>query len=117
MRVISGITCIGILVALSSAVDPSNDPSAKLYQKHCVQCHGKDGRGVASMAKILKVEPRLLDLSREEVQKGKEGDLLKSISEGKNKQPGFKAKLSEQDRKAILRYIRNLMAEDISPAK
>lgn len=70
-----------------------------VYDKLCKSCHGSDGRGVATKAATLKIEPEKLNLGRPEVKGVPRDDQRKILLEGKEKMPPYakKLKLDEID--------------------
>ena len=82
------------------------------WDKTCAACHGKDGKGDTKMGKKLEVR----DLTDPQVQaKLKDEEMTKAIKEGiKNKENGkvkmkaFGGKLSDDEIKALVAYVRGL---------
>jgi mono/diheme cytochrome c family protein len=81
-------------------------PGQEIYQKRCQVCHGADGKGNPKMAETLKVE--IQDLTAPAALGKPEAELLKIVADGKGKMPPFQKVLTEQDRQAVLGYIRQL---------
>ena len=78
---------------------------AKLYQNHCVKCHGEDGKGQAARA----IEPDIPDFTNADWQKKRtDAKLLESILDGKGStMPAFRdKKLSEEQGRALVAYVR-----------
>ncbi len=60
---LAALLVLGTAVAgVAWAEVPAEDPTAKLFAQKCASCHGKDGKGAPSMAKMFKVDIALLDL-------------------------------------------------------
>jgi mono/diheme cytochrome c family protein len=80
-----------------------------LWNQHCASCHGKDGGGDTMMGKKLSVK----DYRDSKVQSAfSDGEAAKAIREGvkengKDKMKPFKEKLSDEDVKALVAYIRS----------
>ncbi|MHB8874835.1 MAG: c-type cytochrome [Myxococcaceae bacterium] len=90
-----------------SSVCLADDPGADLFGKKCGTCHGKDGKGQTTMGKKLAVA----DLTDAKVQDALAGEKLeKIISEGNTakKMPAFKDKLSADELKAVVTFVRGL---------
>jgi mono/diheme cytochrome c family protein len=85
------------------AADASAGKTA--YEKSCVSCHGKDGKGNPAMAKVL--GEKGLDLTSKEATQKSDEQLLKVIVEGAGKMPAQKS-LSKDDQKQVLSYVRSL---------
>jgi mono/diheme cytochrome c family protein len=84
----------GLLLVGSGARAAGPDPAA-LFTKHCVSCHGSDGRGNPNpdKAKSIGVDPKLMNLGRADT-KGLTREQQKTILlKGKEKMPAFEKKL------------------------
>jgi mono/diheme cytochrome c family protein len=77
---------------------------AAVYKAKCATCHGTDGKGETSIGKSMKLK----SLGAPDVQKTTDADLNKIISDGKGKMPAYKGKLSADEIKALVTYIRTL---------
>jgi len=80
-----------------------------LYERHCASCHGPDGRGDGPQA--LSLSPRPGNLVSAHTSAKSDQDLLKIIANGKPRtaMPGWNDRLSEDEQRAILAYIRSLV--------
>ncbi|MBZ5645754.1 MAG: c-type cytochrome [Acidobacteriia bacterium] len=73
---------------------------ADTFKAKCVMCHGADGKGKMAGTK---------DLGSAEVQKQSDADLTAVITKGKApKMPAFDGKLTADQIKAVVAYIRTL---------
>jgi cytochrome c6 len=98
---------LGVWIAWSwttAAVAADADTGKAIYEKSCVSCHGKDGKGNPAMAKVL--GEKGLDLTSKEVTQKSDEQLLKVIAEGSGKMPA--SKLSKDEQKQALDYVRSL---------
>jgi|GEM_PF-916947 len=86
----------------------TTDSGKRLYQAHCFQCHGYDGKGSKSSAASLKIDPEKLDLTSEKVVKISRKNLKKLIADGHGQMPGHKDRLSSRDIRSILQYLQTL---------
>ncbi len=78
----------------------------KIFQSLCTACHGKTGRGdVPSMQNL---HPKPADLTSEQVQNQSDGALFWKISEGRGLMASYKNMLSEEERWALVNFIRTL---------
>lgn len=77
-----------------------------LFEKLCVTCHGPRGQGDG--LKIVGAE--VADLTSATTQRKLSADLLKTIHEGRPEKvmPSWKLRLSEQQAKDVLAYVRTL---------
>ena len=74
----------------------------KIYENECQKCHGEDGKG-SKRGKSLGVP----DFTDAEWQNSvKDEQLIKSITNGKKKMPKQEGKLSPEEIKATVKYIR-----------
>lgn len=91
------------LVVLWPVVAIAADPAAgkTLYEKHCVACHGKAGKGIGTL-------PNLSDAA---YMAGRtDAQLLEKITKGGqgSGMPAWEKILSESQRHDVLAYIRTL---------
>ncbi len=79
-----------------------------LYQSYCAPCHGNKGRGDGPAAASL--HPKPADHTSAAVQAESDGTLFYKMSEGLKgtAMPPFKAVLHDDQRWAIVRYMRTL---------
>lgn len=87
--------------------DPSQARMNKgkmLFVKHCAGCHGNRGKGNGYT--LLGADPA--NLTSPAIKKKSDAALLNTIHEGKPSMPSWKVRLSEQDSRDVLAYIRTL---------
>lgn len=77
----------------------------KVAKTNCASCHGAKGKGDGAAAVAL--NPRPADWTSSRVQDESDGELFWKISNGRGPMPPWKH-LSENDRWAVIRYIRSL---------
>src|SRR3989338_4566018 len=81
----------------------------EVYDKSCASCHGKDGKGDTPAGKKLKAK----DYTDPAVQAAlKDEELIKAVKEGikdgdKTKMKGFGDKLTDEEIKQLIAYIRS----------
>ena len=95
-------TCI--LAVATSAWAGDAAATADLYKTTCQKCHGADGTGNTPAGK--KFEAR--DFHSPEVQKQTDAELIKATTEGQKKMPSYKDKLSAEQIKDLVAYVRQL---------
>jgi mono/diheme cytochrome c family protein len=97
---------IGLLVVIAgwAAAPVRGDDAASVYKAKCAGCHAADGSGSTSAGKALKVG----DLRTDDVQKKTDAQLIEITTAGKNKMPAFKDKLTADQIKQLVAYIREL---------
>jgi mono/diheme cytochrome c family protein len=77
-----------------------------LYKTQCSPCHGDKGKGDGPAAAAL--TPKPADHTSMALQAESDGSLFYKISEGRKPMPGFKNTLKENQRWALINYIRTL---------
>ena len=81
--------------------------AAVLWSKHCVSCHGERGRGDGPDAKTL--EKSTPDFTADGFMSSRtDDDLFRKLTNGRRPMPGYKKKLSETQRWALVGFMRNL---------
>ncbi len=101
---------ITIAILFAAALTQARAADAKeTWEKDCSKCHGADGKGDTKMGKKLEVR----DLTDPKVQASfTDEQALKSTkegvkAEGKTKMPAFADKLSDDEIKAVVTYLRS----------
>ena len=101
-------TAILMIVALFAFVlaAPANasDDAVALYKSKCVSCHAADGSGDTPAGKKTGTHA----FSSPEVQKMTEAQLTEVTTNGKNKMPAYKGKLTDEQIKALVAYVKEL---------
>lgn len=106
--------------AVASPLNPTGPEHLKkgrsLFVRHCVTCHGEQGRGDGPSARLHArrsgYQPR--DLSRPEVQAGlTDGEIFWKVGagwrpKGRIVMPGIGTEVSEEDRWRLVLYVRSL---------
>ena len=80
------------------------DTGADVFKTKCASCHGADGKGETTMGKNLKLK----DLGSAEVQSKSDADLTKLIEDGKKPMPAYKGKLTDDQIKDVVKYIKDM---------
>jgi len=102
MKTTLPITLVAVAFAFGINSASAADAAAT-WTSSCASCHGADGKGQTTMGKKQKVG----DYTDAAVQaKFTDEEAVKAILEGKNKMKGFKDKVSEEDAKALVKYVR-----------
>jgi cytochrome c6 len=84
------------------AVPTQAQDGAALYKSKCATCHGVDGKGDTPVGKALK----LRDLGSGDVQKQTDEQLTDITAAGKGKMPAYKDKLTAEQIKQLVAYMR-----------
>jgi mono/diheme cytochrome c family protein len=83
-------------------------PAAENWESHCATCHGADGKGQTKIGKKL----QLKDYTDAKVQAGmKDEEMTRAITDGlkvdgKDRKKGFKDKLTADEIKDLVAYVR-----------
>ncbi len=83
----------------------------ELYQQRCVDCHGREGKGNGYMSPQLKREGQPIaptNLASQMVQANTDGELFWKITNGKSPMPASRVRFSDEERWAIVAYLRTL---------
>jgi len=105
-----GMVRVSSAVALSAALLCSTLPAraqndaASVYKSKCAACHGADASGNTSIGKTMKIR----DLRSADVQKQTDAQLTDIITAGKSPMPAYKDKLTSDQIKQLVAYIRDL---------
>ncbi len=106
----------GSMVAVLSSASPVTTPvpgqldqGRVLYDRHCAECHGPEGRGDGKQA--LSLSPRPGNLISAQTSAKPDRELLKIIANGRphTAMEGWKDRLSEEEQRAIVAYVRSLI--------
>jgi cytochrome c6 len=79
------------------------DDSEALYKSKCQVCHGADGKGSPAGQKI-----GVKDFHSPEVQKLSDAELFDLTKQGKGKMPAYDKKLTDDQIKQLIKFIRSL---------
>jgi cytochrome c6 len=95
-----------VLVALAVAFvfsAPARADGAGDFKAKCAMCHGADGTGSTPTGTALKVR----DLGSSDVQAQSDAQLTDIITNGKGKMPAYKGKLTDDQIKGLVAFIRS----------
>ena len=82
----------------------AQDPGADTYKVKCAMCHGDDGTANTPAGKLFKAA----SFSDPTIVKIRDADRIAIVKKGKDKMPPFGDKLTDDQIKAVLAYIRTL---------
>lgn len=100
---------IGVALLIVGAVSVRAADAKENWEKNCTKCHGPDGKGKTKMGEKLAIK----DYTDAKVQEALKDDAMtKAIKEGvkdgdKTKMKGFGDVLSDDEIKALVRYVRD----------
>ena len=92
------------LLALILAVPAFSQSAADLYKTKCAGCHGADGKANTPVAKTMGVRSFLSP----EVVKETDAEMIAITKNGKAKMPAYAGKLTDDQIKAQVTFIRGL---------
>jgi cytochrome c6 len=102
MKALIGSLVIGVLGLAGTAI--AQDDVAALYKTKCQICHGADGKGDTPAGKKIGAK----DLHSPEVAKLSDAQLFEIVKKGKEKMPSYDGKLTDDQIKALVKYVRSL---------
>ncbi len=94
------VVLLGFLVIARPAMA---DDTEALYKSKCQVCHGVDGKGSPAGQKM-----GVKDFHDPEVAKQSDADLIKVTKEGKGKMPKYDGKLTDDQIKGLIKFIRSM---------
>ena len=101
-KLLSVLVVLGFMMAARPALALADDAEA-LYKSKCQVCHGADGKGSAAGQKL-----GAKDFHSPEVQKQTDAELIGVTKQGKGKMPAYDKKLTDDQIKQLIKYIRSL---------
>ncbi|HVR26837.1 MAG TPA: cytochrome c [Candidatus Polarisedimenticolia bacterium] len=95
----------GVLASTLLSPSSARAQSAPVtYKAKCAGCHGADGKASTGAGKALGAH----DFGSEEVAKMSDADLIKTVTDGKNKMPAYGKSMKDPEIKDLVAYIREL---------
>jgi mono/diheme cytochrome c family protein len=106
IRRVSRPATVVIGLALLLSTYSLAESGAETYRAHCSACHGAKGAGDTMIGRNLKLRV----LGSDDVQKRSDDELFTIISKGmeKNRMPAFDRRLSKDQIRELVEYIRSL---------
>lgn len=103
IKIVMGLAVIvvGSQLAIASA---DHTKGKRIFTQYCAGCHGLEGKGDG----YLLLGPEPANLTRPATKTKSDVTLLQTIHEGKPNMPSWKVRLSENESRAVLAYIRTL---------
>lgn len=98
------LSLFNVLGAIKTNEAAAGD-AATIYNRQCVSCHGRDGRGRTRKGRQTHARDMTAASWQDDVTDER---LFNSISNGRNKMPAFRKKISENDIDALVSYVRRL---------
>src|SRR5689334_4919131 len=98
-------TALLTLMTVAATGTPARaQEAAELYKTKCQACHGADGKGDTAAGKKLGVK----DFHSPEVAKMSDQELFDITKKGKEKMPSYDKKLTDDQIKELVKYVRTL---------
>ncbi|MGC4085827.1 MAG: cytochrome c [Vicinamibacterales bacterium] len=99
-----------------SVASTPTSPGRAIYEKHCVECHGRDGKGDGPAAMTLLPHPRDFTSGRYKIRSTETGslptdaDLIRSVKSGLpgSSMPGWDRILTDDDIISVVTYLKTL---------
>lgn len=81
----------------------------RIFKRDCELCHGSKGKGDGQMSYSMPVKPA--NLASAKVQSQSDGALFWKIVQGRGMMPSTEGKITDDERWAVIDYIRTLAAK------
>ncbi len=104
MRMMAILLALAVLILMVTPAALADDASAALYKSKCAMCHAADGSGDTPMGKKTATH----DFRSPEIQKMTDAELTEITAKGKNKMPAYDKKLTADEIKGLVGFIREL---------
>ena len=104
MRKIAIMLALAVALMMVAPAALADDAAAALYKAKCAMCHSADGSGDSAMGKKTGAH----DFRSAEVQKMTDAQLTEITVKGKNKMPDYDKKLTADEIKGLVAYVREL---------
>ena len=110
---LKGAAVVLLAAACAAPAWGEDSSAAAIYKTRCAMCHGVTGLGDTPAGKMFKAaslkDPMVTTKSDEE--------LTTIIKNGKDKMPAWKDKLTDEQIKSVLLYIRTQLPDQAPPAQ
>jgi len=96
------VVFLAILAASATAAVAQS--AADNYKSKCAMCHGPDGAAATPAGKAMQTPP----VTSPTFAKASDAELLAILKNGKAKMPAYNGKLTDDQMKALVTYMRSL---------
>ncbi len=104
MRLNLNLVAVFCIAASIAAPAFAQSAGADTYKAKCAMCHGADGLGATPAGKNLKAA----SFKDPSIVKAPDAELIAAVKSGKNKMPAYAGKLTDDQIRAAVAYIRTL---------
>ena len=104
MKRLGEAVALVLLAANLAAAKDAKSPGKEIFEANCTFCHGDDGTGKTPPGLALGAH----DLTSAEVHEKPDSELIRTITQGRNKMPPFGDKLDANQIHDLILYIRTL---------
>ena len=101
---IGAFILIAVFALSTTVCSLAQDDPAAMYKSKCQVCHGADGKGDTPAGKKVGAK----DFHSPEVAKMSDTELFEITKKGKDKMPAYDKKLTDDQIKALIKYVRSL---------
>jgi len=101
-RILGAVMTLAVVMALASPLRAQDD--AGLYKAKCASCHAADGSGNTPVGTKLGVKA----FNDPEVAKHSDAEWTEITKKGKGKMPSYDGKLTDDQIKTLVKYMRGL---------
>lgn len=101
MRSLRSVLLVALLISLVFSNIAFAQSGADTFKTKCAGCHGPDGKKEMPAMGVKA-------LTGPDIQKKADADLIASVSKGKGKMPGYAGKLTDDQIKQVVAYVKTL---------
>ena len=98
------ISALFLMLALTGFATADDAAGKNIFSTKCAICHGASGDGKTPICKTLNIP----DFHSAQAQKMTEAEVKAIVTDGKNKMPAFKGKLTDAQIDQVVDYVRHL---------
>lgn len=102
--VAAAVFSLSVVLGAANTNEAAAD-AATIYNRQCVSCHGRDGRGRTRKGRQTHARDMTDASWQDDVSDER---LFNSISNGRGKMPAFRKKISENDIDALVAHVRRM---------
>jgi cytochrome c6 len=98
------VPALALAALMAVPASLSAETAEATFKQMCAVCHGPDGSGATAMGRTFKLK----DLKSAAVQEMTDAQLTEIITNGKQRMPAYKTKLTAAQIKGLVAYLREL---------